>query len=235
MTGKPKTKTRLYIDAPFHNEAVLPLSPMQNDLLRLSLRCSGGEPVAVFNGHDGEWLAEVIVQTKKTYGLQLRQLIAPQASVPDGWLLFAPVKNEKIDYTVRRATELGIARLQPVMTQRSIVNRVNHDRLRANVIEAAEQSGRTEVPEVMQVRPLLHALGDWPPTRPLFFCDESGNAPALHNLLSKEPPATQWAVLIGPEGGFTRKNSRLSAPCPQPSRCISAHVFYAPKRRHWQQ
>jgi 16S rRNA (uracil1498-N3)-methyltransferase len=114
------------------------------------------------------------------------------------WLLFAPIKKTPSDYLVQKATELGASRLQPVFTRRTIVTRVNEERLAANAIEAAEQSGRVSVPEIGAPSDLDKALAHWPKDRPLYFCDEGGDAQALAKA-AKPGPA---AILTGPEGGF---------------------------------
>jgi 16S rRNA (uracil1498-N3)-methyltransferase len=151
----------------------------------------------LFNGRDGEWLAEIATAKRGAMLTCLKQTQA-QAGVPDLWLLFAPVKKTPADYLVQKATELGVSKLQPVFTRRSIVTRVNPDRLLANVVEAAEQSGRLSVPEIGTPTPLEKILAAWPKQRRLYFCDEGGNAKPLAEVAGNAPAA----ILTGPEGGF---------------------------------
>jgi 16S rRNA (uracil1498-N3)-methyltransferase len=197
-----KIKTRLFVKDPLGPNASFELVEGQAHYLIHTLRAKPGDDVALFNGMDGEWRAKVQLVGKRSIQLVAEELIAPQVNAPDVWLLFAPVKNEKIDYTVKRCTELGVSVLQPVMTHRTIVSRVNMERLEANAVEAAEQSGRTEVPEVREPAPLTTLLGAWPHERTLLFCDEGGAGKSLREALPSFKKAP-YALLIGPEGGFT--------------------------------
>jgi 16S rRNA (uracil1498-N3)-methyltransferase len=128
--------------------------------------------------------------------------------VPDLWLLFAPVKRGRIDWLVEKATELGVARLQPVLTRRTIVDRLNLDRLRAHAVEAAEQCERTALPALEEPRKLDAVLKSWPGDRPLYFADEAGGEPFA-------PPPGPAAILIGPEGGFTVEERAAIRALPQ--------------------
>ena len=119
--------------------------------------------------------------------------------VPDLWLCAAPLKKGRIDWMAEKACELGVARLVPVITRRTVVDRLNLDRLRAHMIEAAEQCGRTAVPDLAEPVKLAALLKDWPAERALFFADETGGAPALEAMRGASDAA---AILIGPEGGF---------------------------------
>jgi 16S rRNA (uracil1498-N3)-methyltransferase len=128
-------------------------------------------------------------------------MTAAQAGVPDLWLAFAPVKKTPSDYLAQKATELGVSKLQPVFTRRTIVTRINEDRLLANAVEAAEQSGRLTVPDIGTVLTLERLLAAWPRERPLFFCDEGGDALCLADA-ARKTDAGPAAILTGPEGGF---------------------------------
>lgn len=205
-SGTYQPKTRLYVDAGrLGPGAAVTLDAKQSHYLKAVLRLGEGDRLLIFNGHDGEWQARIERLGKKEAGLMLEGQTAPQEQVPDLWLCFAPIKRDRIDYLVEKATELGIARLQPVITQRTIVERVNLERLRAHAIEAAEQCGRTHVPTLAEPRRLDQLLGDWPPQRRLMFCDEMRDGQmALASLRAADtqPAAKPWAILTGPEGGF---------------------------------
>jgi len=197
----PGGLTRLYIDASLAEAAALPLGESQSHLLAHVLRAKPGDGLRVFNGRDGEWRATVQGITKRSVTLQVEAQTRRQEGVPDLWLLLAPIKKTPLDYIVQKATELGVARIQPVLTRRTIVERVNLDRMRANAVEAAEQSGRLTVPEVEEPRDLAKLLPGWDPERRLMFCDEARDAPpAVAALATMEPGP--WAILTGPEGGF---------------------------------
>lgn len=198
----PVPTTRIYVRENLQSAAGLTLDHRASHYLAHVLRVKVGDTIALFNGRDGEWLADVTHIGKKEVAVQVGEQSAPPTPCADLWLAFAPVKNEKIDYTARRATELGVSRLIPVMTQHTIVSRVNTERLRANVIEAAEQCGRLNVPEVDEPIKLYALLDGWDASRTLIHCDEAGAGLPVKNLLPTLPKGA-YAVLIGPEGGFS--------------------------------
>jgi 16S rRNA (uracil1498-N3)-methyltransferase len=196
-----KTTPRLHVDQSLSAYAEITLAPEQGHYLSNVLRLNTGDAVAVFNGADGEWLAYITEAAKKKVMLRIECLKAVVQPPPDIDYLFAPLKHARLDYMVQKATELGARRLRPVITRRTIAERVNLDRMRANAIEAAEQCNLVFVPDVLEPISLDKALKDWDPTRRLIYCDETAPiADPLKALSSLSPPA---AVLVGPEGGFT--------------------------------
>jgi len=197
----PGGKTRLHVEAPLGPQAKLTPTPDQAHYLLHVLRAKPGDRVSLFNGRDGEWRAIITEVTKRNCTLTCEVQTAPQTAAPDLWLIFAPVKKIPADYMVQKATELGVRVLQPVFTRRTIVTRVNMDRLRANAIEAAEQSARTDVPETREPLPLEKCLASLPTTRKLIFCDEAGDAPSIADAV-KTLRGEPCAILTGPEGGF---------------------------------
>ena len=147
-------------------------------------------------------------------GARWRERTREQAAEPDVWLCFAPLKRARIDYVAEKATELGVAVLQPVLTHHTIVERVNVERLRANAIEAAEQTERLSVPEVRAPVELARLLADWPAGRRLLVCDETGGGPPIAEALAgldASARAAPWAIVIGPEGGFDAGRARSPA------------------------
>lgn len=197
----PGGKVRLHVEAPLGQDMRVEPSHAQAHYLLHVMRAKAGEFVSLFNGRDGEWLARITDVSKRSCALICEKSIAPQTSVPDVWLVFAPIKKIPADYLVQKATELGVCRLLPVITRRTIVTRVNLERVRANAIEAAEQSGRLNVPEIGEPQTLTALLANWPAARKLVFCDEAGEAPPLGDALAAAPNGP-WAILTGPEGGF---------------------------------
>jgi len=164
------------------------------------LRARSGNRLLLFNGRDGEWLAEITAAGKRGVTAACLKQTQPQADVPDIWLAFAPVKKTPSDYLVQKAVELGVSCLLPVFTRRTIVSRINQERMAANAIEAAEQSARLTVPEIHEGTSLEKLLAIWPKERRLFFCDEGGDAkPLAEAARGAHGPA---AILTGPEGGF---------------------------------
>ena len=191
-------KLRLCVTAELGTGAAVSVSEGQAHYLLHVMRAKPGQFVSLFNGRDGEWLAEIESAAKRGVTLTCRKQTATQAGVPDLWLVFAPVKKTPSDYLTQKATELGVSCLLPVMTRRTVVSRINQERMAANAIEAAEQSGRLSVPEIREAVTLEKALASWPKERRLYFCDEGGEAQPL----AKAAQAGPAAILTGPEGGF---------------------------------
>lgn len=179
------------------------------------LRLAAGARVKLFDDRSGEWLAEIAEAGRKRVMLRVVDHLRPREAVPDLWLLFAPIKRGRIDWLVEKATELGAARLVPVLTRRTVVDRLNLGRLRAHSIEAAEQCGRTALPELAAPAKLEAVLRQWPADRTLFFADEGGGAP-----LPEAATAGPAAILIGPEGGFTDAERSAIRALPQ-ARAVS--------------
>jgi 16S rRNA (uracil1498-N3)-methyltransferase len=198
----PGGKLRLFMDLPLAAGARVLAEEGQAHYLLHVMRSKPGDRLSLFNGRDGEWLARVVETAKRTCTLECDTQIAPQSEVPDLWLVFAPIKKTPADYLTQKATELGVRVLQPVITRRTIVSRVNVERMRANAIEAAEQSGRVSVPEIREPQSFDRLLAQWPAGRRILFCDETGEAPTISHVLATAPDDRAWAVFIGPEGGF---------------------------------
>lgn len=197
----PGGKLRLYVEAALGEGARVAPDDGQTHYLLHVMRAKQGERVSLFNGRDGEWLARVAEAGKRSYTLECEALTAKQTEVPDLWLVFAPVKKTPADYLAQKATELGVRALQPVITRRTIVARVNLERMRANAVEAAEQSGRLSVPEIREPQSFDKLLAAWPQERRILFCDEAGEALPIAAAL-RVAPGGAWAVFTGPEGGF---------------------------------
>lgn len=200
MSYQPRI--RLFVEHALNEGTLIPLHEKQAHYLTRVMRLKLADRLYVFNGREGEWLAEIASIKKRGAELRLISQHRAQITGPDVWLLFAPVKQGAIDFLAQKATELGIARLVPVITERTNVSRVNTDRLRANAVEAAEQSERLSVPEITEPRKLSSLLGDWDKNRKMIFCDETGQGKPLRAVLENETDVLR-AILIGPEGGFS--------------------------------
>ncbi len=201
-------KIRLYVEQPLGQGQTVPLTPPQAHYLFGVMRQTVGAQVLLFNGRDGEWLAEVAGAGKKSGTLACLSQTRPLQMPPDLWLLFAPIKKARTDFIVEKATEMGAARICPVQTDFTNSERIRQDRLQAHAVEAAEQCGGTYVPPVEDLQKLPALLDGWDPARRILFCDEAladGPAGAL-----PDTPGP-WAILIGPEGGFSaREGDRLA-------------------------
>lgn len=205
-----ETRHRLYCTAPLGLDVVVTLDRDQSHYLLNVLRKAEGDELLVFNGHDGEWQAVITRGAKRAAELTCRALTRGQDPQPSLMLVFAPVKKARIDFIAEKATELGAGVVQPVMTDRTQMSRVNSDRMRANAIEAAEQTGRTTVPEIREVISLTRLLEDWPPERHIIFCDEDCADSPDNGMVEVVAGLTgPVAVFIGPEGGFTSRERDL--------------------------
>ena len=203
---------RLFVEADLSAGIEAALSEAQVHYLRHVMRREEGAVLLLFNGRDGEWQARLSLRGKKAAFAEVGARTREQAAEPDIWLCFAPVKRARIDYIAEKATELGVAVLQPVITQHTIVERVNVERLRAHAVEAAEQTERLSVPDVRAPVDLTRLLTDWPAERRLLMCDETGGGPPIGEALGGLDAGARvapWAIVIGPEGGFA--DSELSA------------------------
>lgn len=192
----PRSTPRLYVPdtlAPGARRIDGPSAHYLGSVMRLK----AGDPVRLFDDATGEWLAVVESVSRRDLTLDVRERLAVREAVPDLWLLAAPLKKGRVDWMAEKACELGVARFVPVVTRRTVVDKPNTERLRAHMIEATEQCGRTALPEIAEPLKLAALLRDWPADRALYFADEQGGAPAREVM--KPGPA---AILIGPEGGF---------------------------------
>ena len=194
------TLARLYVSQKLSTDASIDLPQNQAHFLGTVMRKNSGDPLRVFNGADGEWLAEIKSVSKRKAMVVISKQLRPPYLPPDMWLLFAPVKKARSSFIVEKATELGATRLQPVITART-TSTVKTGKMTAQMIEAAEQTERLDLPKICQPLKLEQILLDWDAGRTLIFADEAGDGlPAAQVLADVKPPC---AVLIGPEGGFT--------------------------------
>jgi 16S rRNA (uracil1498-N3)-methyltransferase len=206
---------RLFVDEELREGAGLILEGPHANYLSAVLRLKAGAQVKLFDDRTGEWLADLGDVGKRKVALTITRRLRERESVPDLWLAFAPIKRGRIDWLVEKATELGVARLVPVTTRRTVVDRLNLERLRAHSIEAAEQCERTALPELVEATSLDALLASWPAHRSLLFADEMGGAP-----LSETASPGPSALLIGPEGGFTDDEREAISALPQ-ARAVS--------------
>lgn len=236
-----KAKVRLYVEHPLGAGQSVPLTREQAHYLFGVMRLGPGDPVALFNGRDGEWVSQVAEAGKRGGVLTCAAQTRPLQMPPDLWLIFAPIKKARTDFIVEKAAEMGAARIIPVGTDFTNSERVRQDRLQAHAVEAAEQCGGTYVPEVTDLQKLSKLLEAWPADRKLMFCDEAEAGARLALPvpgLTRDPdgqrknpqpevpdhvrdgeivhydrcptyrrgaasPKGSWAILIGPEGGFS--------------------------------
>ena len=200
----PKSLPRLFVRQALSESAAVELDAAQANYLGNVMRLGVGAELLLFDGSSGEWLASITHAGKKRMTLTVERRTREPETIPDVWLAFAPVKRAQTDWLVEKATELGAARLIPVMTQRTVAERVKLERLEAIAIEAAEQCGRTRLPEIAEPMTLKQLLAGREADRRLYFADESGGEPAARSFAAG--PAL---LLTGPEGGFTEEERSL--------------------------
>ncbi len=193
-------KTRLYVQTPLKAGQVLALDAGQSNYLFGVMRLKPGDGLLVFDGVNGEWRAEVARANKRNGLLVCQAPVSPQITPPDLWLLFAPIKKARSAYLVEKAVEMGVREVHPVLT-RYTSERFNGVRMQAHAIEAAEQCGTTFVPTLQEPLKLDERLKHWPARRKLMFCDERRAALPVAKALAAEAGG-EWAILIGPQGGF---------------------------------
>ena len=192
---------RLFVEAPLQAGATFPCTSEQANYLLNVLRLRAGDDVLAFNGRDGEWRTHIVDAGKRRCALQCAEPTRAQQHAPDIHYLFAPLKHARLDYMVQKATEMGASLLQPVLTRRTVVARVNEERMRANAVEAAEQCGILWLPQVAAPARLEALLDGWDARRRLIFADEAADVADPLVALGRVGPRP-LAVLVGPEGGF---------------------------------
>ncbi|AEI38443.1 16S rRNA (uracil(1498)-N(3))-methyltransferase [Zymomonas mobilis] len=203
-----KTLPRLFIEERLSLNLIIIPERTQAHYLLSVMRFKMGSHLVLFDNQTGAWLGEVIEADRRKLQIKIIRYLHDKENTPDLWLLTAPIKKGRIDWIYEKACELGVAQITPVITQRTIVDRVNLERLRSHVIEAAEQCGRTALSEVTEPLSLKDLLHNWPSERLLFFADEEGGRPMIE-AVSEIGKAHPSAILIGPEGGFTDEERSL--------------------------
>lgn len=205
----PRSLPRLFTRQPLSNGASVALDARQTNYLGNVLRLGPGDELLLFDGQSGEWLGRIAEAKRKMMVLAVGERTRDAEQLPDVWLAFAPVKRTQTDWLIEKATELGVASLHPVITNRTIAERVRIERLEAIAIEAAEQCGRTRLPAIAHPVSLKELLALRDPKRPLYFADEQGGNPAAGSFTSGAA-----LILTGPEGGFTDDERQLIRAAP---------------------
>ena len=205
MTTGRDASARLYVEHDLGEGRPVGLTAAQAHYLKHVLRLSTGARVVLFNGRDGEWMSCIDTIGRGAGSLWVEEHLRDQVAEPDLWLLFAPIKRARLDFLVQKVVELGVSRISPIYTERTEVKRLNLERHRANVIEAAEQCERLTLPEFTEPCPLAVALENFQSDRQLLVCAERGEAMPLNELLHEpEAEGISYAFLCGPEGGFSQ-------------------------------
>ncbi len=199
-------RIRLFVEHALAAGGSIALSAEHSHYATNVMRLVAGDRIAVFNGSDGEWDAKIASVGRRSCELLIERSLRDQIFGADVWLVFAPVKRARIDFLAAKATELGVSAMRPVLTARTEARRVNLGRLRANAVEAAEQCGRVDIPEIFPVAELERLISEWPTERRLLVCDPTATGLPIAEVLwdCRDTDRGPWAILTGPEGGFTR-------------------------------
>ena len=197
--------TRLFVDCALTEHALIELNSGQSHYLSSVLRKKNGAKILLFNGRDGGFLGVIETISKRSFAVRCKHQLLSQTCSSDLWLIFVPIKRTRMDFMVQKATELGVSKIWPVQSEFGQLKHIREDKLRANMIEAAEQTERFDLPEIGKFMPLQIVLDNWPKDRVLIVCDETkSEAGHAHSMLQLNGKLTQKsAILIGPEGGFS--------------------------------
>ncbi len=207
---------RLYVDQAMAVQQQINLSAEQAHYVNNVMRLKAGDPLSLFNGRDGEFSATLLNGHKKNALVQLENRTREQDSCPDLTLVFAPIKKQRLDFIIEKATELGVRTLQPVLTQRTITSKIRIERLQAQTVEAAEQCERLNIPDVHEAVSLSQLMKDWRVDCRVLVLNEHGGSRPIHEVLQEAQPheTGSWAIFVGPEGGFTSSELDLMLKLP---------------------
>lgn len=208
----PRSTPRMFVATPLAAGLDLTIIGGQAHYLVNVMRLGIGAPVKLFDDSSGEWLATIVSASKREMILRVENRLKQRETPPDLWLCQALIKKDRLDWIAEKACELGIARFVPLITARCVVDKAKPDRLRLQMIEAAEQCERTALPEIGETVRLTDLLATWPDDRDLIFCDERGGEPIGQTLVDRPSKA---AIIIGPEGGFTDAENDAIRQCPK--------------------
>ena len=205
-----KSKTRLYFDKKLSPNIMIYIKEKQHHFLKNVLRIKVKDLITVFDGVTGEWLSEVISINRDNTVLQIKKKISEIEEETDLWLIFSPIKLLRMNITIQKATELGVSQFFPCITQNTNQTKINVRNLNMNIVEAAEQSERLTLPKLNEAVNLNNLLRDFPKDRGLIFCNENDkNLPNIYKALeNKSSIFKKWAILIGPEGGFSEAETK---------------------------
>ncbi len=205
--SRKKTKIRLYVEADLSATAEVLLNDKQVHYLTNVMKLNSEDEVLAFNNRQGEFLCALQNKSKKTFYLKVLSQTRAYEQCPNIWLLFAPVKKDQTDFIIQKATELGVAKIMPIITTYTISDKVKTERFIAQSIEAAEQCRRVDLPEISEAQSLEKVLNSWNKERILYFMDETRQAKPANKVFAAKSPKV--AILVGPEGGFSEEELKL--------------------------
>ena len=205
-----KSKTRLYISKTISSNLIIHIKSKQHHFLKNVLRVKIGDNINLFDNATGEWISKVITVNRNNTVLQVLKNIKKMISLNDVWLLFSPIKQSRMNLSIQKATELGVTKIIPCITEYSNVRKINIKSLFDNAVEAAEQSERLDIPQIEKQVDLKYLLSSWPKDRQILYCNEKENSNKIFlKEIDKLKKYKKWAVLVGPEGGFSPEENEL--------------------------
>jgi len=206
-----KPKTRIFVNKLISSNLIIYVKDKQHHFLRNVMRIKINDNINVFDGISGEWTSIVIAINRQSTALRVTENIKKMQFSPDLWLIFAPIKQNRMSIAIQKATELGVSKIIPCSTEYTNIKNINVKNLYQNAIESSEQSQRLDIPSIEKEVDLKSLLESWPKDRKLIFCDESNtdNKPIIDTILPLKNTTKKWSVLIGPEGGFSDNEKDL--------------------------
>lgn len=206
-----KSKTRIFVNKSISSNLIIYIKDKQHHFLRNVMRIKINDEINVFDGISGEWTSNVIAVNRENTALRVTQNFKKMQSSPDLWLIFAPIKQNRMSIAIQKATELGVSKIIPCTTEYTNIKNINVKNLYQNAIEASEQSERLDIPSIEKEVDLKSLLNSWPKDRKLIYCDEKNtdNKSIIETIMPLKNTTKKWSVLIGPEGGFSDKEKDL--------------------------
>tara|TARA_B100001964_G_C14060009_1_gene520951 strand:+ start:43 stop:783 length:741 start_codon:yes stop_codon:yes gene_type:complete len=200
-----KPKTRIFVNKSISSNLIIYVKDKQHHYLKNVMRIKVNDSINIFDGIAGEWTSTVISINRENTALRVNENIKKMKSSPDLWLIFAPIKQNRMGIAIQKATEIGVSKIIPCFTEYTNFKKINLRNLYQNAIEASEQSERLDVPNVEKEVDLKSLLKNWPKDRKLIYCDEKNTdkSPIIETIIPLKNTANKWSVLIGPEGGFS--------------------------------
>jgi len=206
-----KTKTRIFINRTISSNLIIYVKDKQHHYLKNVMRIKVNDKINIFDGISGEWTSSIIAINRENTALRVTKNIKKMQSSPDLWLIFAPIKQNRMNIAIQKATELGVSKIIPCFTEYTNIKNINLKKLHQNAIEASEQSQRLDIPSIEKEVGLKILLDSWPKDRKLIFCDETNtdNKSIIDTILPLKNSTNKWSVIIGPEGGFSHTEQDL--------------------------
>ena len=206
-----KSKTRIFVSKTISSNLLVYVKDKQHHFLKNVLRVQINDTISIFDGKTGEWLTKILSINRDNIVLQVKENTKKMTISPDIWLIFAPIKQHRMNIAIQKATELGVSKIIPCITEYTNIRIINIKNLYDNAIEAAEQSERLDIPSIQKKIDLESLFKEWPEDRKLFYCDEyiHHQQEIIDTLLSLKDCKYKWAVLVGPEGGFSKSEQEL--------------------------